>query len=85
MVDVVNEHTGWAFHNLAVHQDFGSLSVFRDGLTQGIESIAHLSGGPSVFCQILIVVWVNYGVFAFCQRDFPEGIAVTDAPIQKDE
>jgi hypothetical protein len=80
MVNMVNDHIRWRFYNLAVHLYFSSL--ITDYYTpRGIIGIFTLGSIPFVFAQSLVVFGIDDGVFALCQWDAAEGIAVADAAI----
>ncbi len=68
----------------AVHADRLSLAGFPAQLgADGVEFVIDFRGGPFVLAEPVIIIRVNDGVFALCQRNAPEGIAEANPPIEK--
>ena len=80
---MINEHIGRDFEELTVHWKVTLFTIFVCNCSGSVESPAITAGTPFVFGQIIIIVGVNDGVFALCQRYSAEGIAVAKQPIQK--
>ena len=71
-------------HNFTVHLVRLSLSTFSPpAKSGGIKRISALNSVPPVFCQSLIIIRVDDGVFAPRQTYPAERIAEANPPIQK--
>ncbi len=75
---MVHQHIVRDRDNLPVHhyrfQFFSACSV--TGSAAGI-------GLPFIFAKAVVIVGVNDGEFALCERDFSEGVPIPQPPIQK--
>ncbi len=48
----------------------------------GIKGVFALNRVPFVLAQALVIVGVNYGIFALSEWDSAKGVAVADAAIE---
>ena len=81
---MVNAHTFRRLKDAAVHPYYLSLCTFAAlSAADSVEYPAFSLDVPFVFIYSLVIFGVDDCVFAPCEWDAAEGIAVADAPIQK--
>ena len=81
MIDVVYIKRRWDVDDDAVHRN--SESSFLDWGPLSPDSVkrtAVFGSIPFVFAQPVKIFGVNNCVFALCERDAPEGIAIANPP-----
>jgi len=66
-ISVVNKHSFWSICNLTMHKKHCQfIGISPEGV--GIKGIASLLAAPFAFCQMVIVIGIDYGEFALSER-----------------
>ena len=83
-VDVIYEHIVRYLKYLPMHKDTALGAVFVFHITHSVVgTFTSASGVPFILGQPAVIIGIDDGVFALCQRDSAEGVAVAQAPVQK--
>ena len=82
MIYVVYEHRSGDLENLAVHLNDDSLSTsVLAYISHGVKCAGAPDDVPFVFCEPVVILRIDYGVFALCQRYPAECVVVTQPAI----
>jgi len=85
VVLVVGEHIGRGFEDFAIHKDGSARTALADaGATSGVEIAIVRDDVPVVLAEPVVIVGVNDGEFALCERDDADGAAKTNRMIKSE-
>ncbi len=81
---MVNEHAFRSLKYSTVHRKVSFSNAIYCGPSSGIKGPAVRIGVPFVFGETIIIIGVDDGELAPCERYSAEGVAVAEEAVEKD-